>query len=35
MKRLSLTVLIAGSIAPDFEYFVSIFHKSHYNHSAT
>jgi hypothetical protein len=32
-KRLSLTALIAGSIVPDFEYFVRIFHKSHYSHT--
>ena len=32
-KRVSLTGLLAGSVVPDFEYFVRVFHKSHYSHT--
>src|SRR5215211_4739576 len=32
-KRASITGLIAGSLVPDFEYFVRIYHKSYYSHS--
>lgn len=32
-KKLSITGLIAGSLVPDFEYFVRDFHKSFYSHT--
>jgi len=32
-KRISLTGLIAGSMVPDFEYFVRDYHKSFYSHT--
>lgn len=32
-KRTSVTALIAGSIVPDFEYFIRDFHRSHYSHT--
>lgn len=32
-KRISITGLIAGSLVPDFEYFVRDFHKSAYSHT--
>src|SRR5689334_20926456 len=32
-RRLSITGLVAGSLVPDFEYFVRIYHQSFYSHT--